>query len=416
MEKMIICGGRPLTGTVEIHGAKNSILPILAACVLCPDRCVITRCPEISDLHTAMRILEHLGCRAEMTGSALVVEPGVLDTTEIPADLMRQMRASVNFLGALLGRLGRCTLSLPGGCSLGSRPIDYHVAALAELGVVLEEDGDRLCFSWPKPRGGEIFLPFPSVGATENVVMAAVAVPDTVVLHNAAKEPEVVDLCRFLSSMGAAVEGVGTGTITIRGGRPLHGTAYAVLGDRIETATYLAMAAACGGRIRLKGTDAALLSPVLEVLRRAGCEIDVREREILLTSAGELCAVGEIETAAYPGFPTDAQAPVVAALLRARGETRVREQVFGSRFQYVEQLRKFGADISVSGSTALVRGVRELNPAEARATDLRGGAGVIIAGLQAAGQSTIENVHFVRRGYAELSENLQRLGAVVYDR
>lgn len=415
MERLIISGGRPLRGTVEIHGAKNSILPILAASVLCPERCVITRCPDILDVSAALEILGHLGCRAGLVGTSVVVDAKDAGKTDIPPHLMRKMRASVNFLGALLGRFGQGELSLPGGCSLGQRPIDYHIGALGALGVVLEEEGEILRFRWPRRYGGVVTLPFPSVGATENVVTAAVTIPEPVVLKNAAREPEVEDLCGFLKAMGAEISGAGTDTIYIQGGKPLSGTVYTVLPDRIETATYLAMAAACGGNITLKGTKAELLRPVLEVLARAGCGIAVNGKDICLTRQEPLKGVGAIETAAYPGFPTDAQAPVMAAMLRADGESIFRENIFCSRFQHAGQLRKFGADIEISGCTARVRGVEKLWGAEARATDLRGGAGVLIAALQAEGVSKIDDMFLVRRGYAELTENLQNLGAEVQE-
>ncbi len=280
----------------------------------------------------------------------------------------------------------------------------------------MEEEGEKLRFLWPKKRGGEITLPFPSVGATENVVLAATAVPGQVVLHNAAKEPEIVDLCRFLCAMGAEITGAGTETIVINGQKTLQGTVYTVMPDRMEAATYLAMAAACGGKVRLRGVEASHLAPVLDVFRRAGCGIEEKEKEIFLCSTGCLVSPGEIETAAYPGFPTDAQAPVMAALLRAEGKTVFRETVFSSRFQHVAELRKLGADISVSGSEAVVRGVKRLRGTDVLATDLRGGAGVIIAALQAEGQSTVDGICYVRRGYAELTDNLRKLGAKVTDR
>ena len=415
MEKLIICGGRPLSGTVDIHGAKNSALPILAACVLCPERCVITRCPAISDVNTAVEILTYLGCSAERMGTSVVVDASEANKTDVPQQLMEKMRASVNFLGALLGRFGACDLSLPGGCSLGERPIDYHIAALSVLGVTMEEDGGRLKFRWKKRRGGEITLPFPSVGATENVVMAALCVPEPVVLRGAAREPEVEDLCRFLGTLGADIGGIGSDTLTIRGGKPLHGGVYTVMPDRMEAATYLALGAACGGTIKLRGAEAEHLVPVTEVLRRAGCRIESEGKMICLSRNGPLCGAGYVETAAYPGFPTDAQAPVMAAMLRAEGETVFHETVFKSRFRHVHELRKFGAEIITNGSTAAVRGIKTLHGAAAAATDLRGGAAVLLAALQADGESSVEKLHFVERGYAELTENLRNLGAVLYE-
>lgn len=414
MEKLIICGGKPLRGTVEIHGAKNSVLPILAACVLCPQRCVITRCPDILDVAAAVEILQSLGCTAERVGGSAVVDAGCATETSVSGKLMERMRASVIFLGPLLGRFGEAELSLPGGCSLGKRPIDYHIAALGALGVRLQEQGNRLYFSWPEPRGGEVTLPFPSVGATENVILAATAVSQCVTLYNAAQEPEITDLCNFLTAMGAEISGAGTDTIYIHGGKPLHGVTYTVMPDRIETATYLAMTAACGGEILLKNAKAEHLKPVISTLKKAGCEIKTEEKNIYLKSAAPLHGVGLVETEAYPGFPTDAQAPLMAALLRAEGESLFRETVFQSRFHHVKQLKKFGADIELSESHALVRGTAVLQNTRAEATDLRGGAGVLIAALQAEGKSLIENAQYIRRGYADLEQNLSSLGAAVY--
>lgn len=382
---------------------------------MCPERCVITRCPEISDVSSAVEILRHLGCTAEQVGGSIVVDAAKASAGRISPSLMQKMRASVIFLGALLARFGRAELSLPGGCSLGNRPIDYHISALQQLGVCLSEEGNSLHFFWSEPHGGEITLPFPSVGATENVLLAASAVKEPVVLHNAAKEPEIIDLCGFLTVMGAEITGVGTDTLCVHGGKPLHGAAYAVVPDRIETATYLAMTAACGGDVLLKGARAEHLLPVIQILQKAGCEITAGEKSIRIQSTLPLHGVGLVETAAYPGFPTDAQAPLMAALLRAQGQSVLRETVFCSRFHHVPALQRFGADITVSDCDATVRGVASLRAADAEATDLRGGAGVLIAAMQAEGCSVIENMHFVRRGYAELEKNLLALGAAVYE-
>lgn len=415
MEKLTIYGGKPLYGSVEIGGAKNSILPILAASIICGDRCVITNCPEIADVDTAVEILTYLGCTAERHGSALVIDTAQACKADVPARLMEKMRASVNFLGALLGRFGACELSLPGGCSLGQRPIDYHISALSVLGVAMQEEGGRLKFLWPERCGGDVVLPFPSVGATENVVIAATCTPEKVVLKGAAKEPEVVDLCRFLCQMGADISGYGTDTITIYGGKPLCGTVYRVMPDRMEAATYLAMGAACGGEITLRGVVPEHLTAVTEVLRRAGCCIEIAEKQMTITRTGKLVGAGYIETETYPGFPTDAQAPVMAALLRAEGETVFRETIFSSRYQHIPQLRKFGAEIAVDGSVATVSGVSRLCGATAEATDLRGGAAVLVAALQADGVSRAENLHFVCRGYGNLTENLRKLNAEIYE-
>ena len=413
MAKLMVEGGRALYGTAEIHGAKNSVLPVLAASVLSCGRCVIARCPEITDVDAALQILTCLGGDWEKTGGTVVTDTARVSRAEIPAVLMETMRASIIFLGALLGRFRQCRLSLPGGCALGHRPIDYHLQALGALGVRVRQDGGQLLFDWPRPHGGVVQLPFPSVGATENVLLAAVTVDDETILRGAAREPEVVDLCDFLSAMGADLTGAGTDTLTIRGGKPLHGAVHCVVPDRIETATYLAAAAACGGDVLLRHTRHELLSPVLEVLEKAGCRITRGENTIRLERHDILQAVDGIQTGTYPAFPTDAQAPVLAALLRARGVSSLRETVFRERFQYLPQLRRFGAEVTVDGDAARVTGVKTLYGTSAAATDLRGGAGVLIAALQAEGESTVCNAELIGRGYAELIPGLRALGAEI---
>ena len=411
MERMLVRGGRPLSGTVRIHGAKNSALPILAATLLCPGRCVLADCPDILDVSAAEEILQLLGCRTERTGSCLVTDTSGAENAAIPRHVSGKLRASVNFLGALLARFGEGELAMPGGCVLGSRPVNFHLDALRQLGVETEETGGVLRFRWPQKRGGEVTLPFPSVGATENVLLAALAVPEPVILHGAACEPEVADLCRFLLSCGAEIEGTGTPLLTVRGGRELAGTAYRILPDRMESATYLCMTAACGGEVQLLHTDARLLRPVLDALKRAGCEITEQPHGIRLRSDTALHAMGTLRTSCYPGFPTDAQAPVMAASLLAEGETVLEETVFPERFRHVPELRKFGGDITVNGCSSSVRGVRMLHGARAEITDLRGGAGVLIAALAAKGESILTGTELLRRGYAELCENLLTLGA-----
>jgi len=413
MSELIVRGGSPLFGVLDIHGAKNSVLPILAATVLPASRCVVTRCPEITDVSAAGEILCCLGARFERTGGAVTVDSSSVENWCIPARLMEKMRASILFLGALLGRFRRAELTPPGGCALGLRPIDYHLQALQNLGVAVCEESGLLRFSWPDPHGGDVILPFPSVGATENLLLAAAAVEDETVIFGAAREPEVEDLCGFLSAMGAEITGAGTNTITVHGRENLCGTAYSVVPDRIEAATYLAMTAACGGCVRLRNTRPHHLQPVLQVLRRAGCRIHSTQNTITLERTAPLSGVGLVETAAYPGFPTDAQAPLLASLLKAEGESVFRETVFRERFQHIPQLIRFGGEIRVEADTAVVNGVQGLHGACAKATDLRGGAGVLIAALQAEGESTLQSAELIARGYGELLPNLRALGADV---
>lgn len=413
MEGLYIDGGRPLTGTVEISGAKNAALPILAATMIHGGVYTIHRCPDIADVALAGEIIETLGGRVERRGGSLVVDTRAARGDAIPGALMGKMRASVLFLGALLARFGRAALTAPGGCPLGRRPIDLHLDAMARLGasVVLQE-GAIFCEA-PCLHGAVIELLFPSVGATENVLLAAVSCKGTVVLQNAAREPEIADLIGFLQAMGAEIAGTGTDTLTIRGGAPLRETTYTVMPDRIEAATFLCACAGCGGEILLSGADGRHLGPVLDALTDAGCRVCRGRDTVTLQTQGRLRAVREIETAPYPGFPTDVQAPMMAALLRAQGESRFSETIFEKRFAHVAQLRRFGAEIEVVGAGARVRGVAALEPAQVEGTDLRGAAALVIAALQAPGESLVLGLGHLRRGYDRLEEKLLALGANV---
>ena len=414
MQTLAVRGGKPLYGTVSIHGAKNGVLPLLAATLRGHEPCTLSACPEITDVICAAEILRCLGCRVRRENDTISVEAVNASGICIPPELSRSMRGSAIFLGALLARHGCAELSAPGGCVLGERPIDFHIRALEVLGVVAESDGSVLRFRWPKRHGGVITLPYPSVGATENLMLAAVGVAEPVVIRGAAREPEIAELGRFLRAMGAELEGEGESVITLHGGKPLRGAEHRVLPDRIETATYLSMIAACGGDICLKNADAELLRPVVDVLEEAGCLILCENGEIRLRSDGELRGVGLVRAETYPGFPTDAQAPVTAALLRARGSSEIEDTVFPCRFRHIPELRKFGANIQTDGARAVIHGVRSLHSAEASATDLRGGAGVLIAALAAEGKSRIANAELLLRGYAALDISLQKLGAEVY--
>lgn len=413
MEALVIDGGRPLVGTVDIGGAKNAALPILAAAVIHGGVYRLDNCPQITDVALASQIIEALGGQVHRTGSLLQVDTTGVCRWEIPDVLMSKMRASVLFLGALLARFGRASLTMPGGCPLGRRPIDLHLQAVAQMGaeVTMQEQG--IVCEAPTLHGCCIDLPFPSVGATENVLLAATACRGTVTLRGAAKEPEIGDLIRFLQAMGAEITGQDTDVLTICGSSQLRAADHRILPDRMETATYLCMAAGCGGSVTLRQTDGRLLLPVLQVLEKAGCAVSVSEDEVMLAAPRQLRGVGEIETLPYPGFPTDAQAPVMAALLRAAGNTRFSEGVFCGRFGHVSQLRKFGADITRSGSSAQVRGVARLHGAQVEGCDLRATAALVAAALQAVGKSTVFGLNHLDRGYDNLEEKLRSLGAAI---
>ena len=412
MSAYLVEGGRPLDGSVRIHGAKNSVLPILAACLLVPGECVVRNCPDLSDVTASLDILRHLGCAVRREGDAVIVDASAPTGWDVPDDLMREMRSSVIFLGAVLGRMGQADLCAPGGCELGPRPIDLHLAAMRSLGAVIAEAGGGLHCTGGL-RGADIVFSLPSVGATENAMLAAVAAEGDTTITNAAREPEIVDLQQFLCAMGADVHGAGSSVITIRGGKRLHGGAYAVMGDRIVAATYLAAAASAGGTVEVTGVDWRHLSTVTAVLAEAGCTLTSTPERILLRCQAPLRGVRPVRTAPYPGFPTDAQAPLMAALCKGTGCSVFVENIFESRYRHVDELCRMGADIRVEGRVAVVYGVPRLHAAQVRSTDLRGGAALVVAALGAEGESIVTGIHHVERGYQDLPGDLRLLGASV---
>ena len=414
MSAYLVEGGNRLQGTAWVHGAKNSVLPILAATILCPGESVVHNCPDLSDVRASIAILEHLGCRVERAGDTVTVDASALTGRDVPDALMREMRSSVIFLGAILARLGEAVMSFPGGCELGPRPIDLHLAAIRSLGAQVREQGGELhCSAAGGLAGCEITFSIPSVGATENAMLCACGAEGVTVICNAAREPEIVDLQGFLRAIGAKVHGAGSSVITVEGGVPLHGGSYAVMGDRIVAATYLAAAASAGGTVEVTGVDYRHLSTVSAVLREAGCDVQSGAESIRLRRDGPLQGVRPVRTAPYPGFPTDAQAPLMAALTRGKGCTVFVENIFESRYRHVDELSRMGADIRVEGRVAVVYGVPRLHGAQVRATDLRGGAALAVAALGAEGRSELTGVHHIDRGYQSLEGDLRRLGAEI---
>lgn len=413
MKHLLVSGGRPLHGEVHIQGAKNSVLPILAATVLHSGISVLENCPHLSDVEIAVSILHELGAKTVWQGHTLTVDATTLECCAVPETLMRKMRSSVIFLGALLARFGEAELFYPGGCQLGPRPIDLHLRALGELGAEITVEGGAIRAAAKKLRGAELTLDIPSVGATENAILAATAAEGVTVIRNAAREPEIVDLQRFLRSLGVRIRGAGSSSITIEGLAPLHDGHHRVMPDRIVAATYMAAGAACGGEIRLIGAEEKRLLTVLTPLRAAGCEIDCDRDGISLRRERPLQAVPPIRTAIYPGFPTDAQAVLMAALLKSHGATVFVENIFENRYRHVDELVRMGADIRVEGRVAVVYGVEKLKGADLRCTDLRGGAALAIAALHAEGESTLHEIHHIERGYEDLAGDLTALGAAV---
>ena len=414
MSALYIEGGHRLSGTVSVHGAKNSVLPILAATILSGSVSVIHNCPPLTDVDASIAILRNLGCVVTRDGTDVTVDSGPMDRCGVPERLMREMRSSVVFLGAILGRMGCAELSMPGGCELGPRPIDLHLAALGEMGAQIDSKGGSLSCVCPRGlHGRELVLSIASVGATENIMLAACLAEGMTVISNAAREPEIVDLQNYLRAAGAEVSGAGSSTVVIQGGKPLHEAEHTVIADRIVAATYLSAAAAAGGEIELTGVERRNMLPVLEAYRRAGCEIHTWPDRIRMICPGRLDGVRPIRTAPYPGFPTDAQPPVLAALCNTRGTSVFVETIFQNRFRHCGELLRMGADIRVEGKVAVVCGVEHLHGAAVHAPDLRGGAALVVAALGAEGESRITGLSHIDRGYTSLERDLEGLGAVI---
>ncbi len=413
MSVMYLRGGRPLEGELTVHGAKNSVLPILAACLLAGGPVTLSNCPKLTDVTTALDILRRLGCKAEQEGHRIVVDPTGAEGNAISEKQMQAMRSSIIFLGPLLARMGEAHLTYPGGCELGPRPIDLHLAAIRAMGCGITEDHGIHCAG--RPAGGEVYLSIPSVGATENAMLCAVGASGVTTISNAAREPEIGDLQSFLNSLGARVRGAGSSTITVEGGRPLSGGEFHIMGDRIVAATLLSAAAAAGGRVRLSGVDWRHLATVLSVFHQAGCRVESRLEYVELERdrAIALRGVPTVRTAPYPGFPTDAQAPVMAALAVSQGCTLFVETMFDSRYRHVPELIRMGADITTEGRVALVRGVERLHGAKVEAHDLRGGGALAAAALGAEGVTVLSGLSHIDRGYEGLETMLQCLGADV---
>lgn len=413
MSVMYLRGGTPLEGELAVHGAKNSVLPILAACLLARGPVTLHNCPRLTDVTAALDILRHLGCRVEQVGHTITVDPTRAVGNTISEEQMRAMRSSIIFLGPLLARTGEAHLTYPGGCELGPRPIDLHLSAIRAIGCEVVEERGIHCQG--RPQGGEVQLPLPSVGATENAMLCAVGASGCTTISNAAREPEIGDLQNLLNSLGAHIRGAGSSTITIEGGRKLSGGEYTVMGDRIVAATLLSGAAAAGGRVRLCGVDWRHLATVLSVFHQAGCRVESKLEYVELERDREipLKGVPTIRTAPYPGFPTDAQAPVMAALAASQGCTLFVETMFDSRYRHVPELIRMGADITTEGRVALVRGVEQLNGASVEASDLRGGGALAAAALGAEGTTILSGLNHIDRGYEELEKMLRALGANV---
>ena len=414
MEKIVINGGQPLYGDIDVSGAKNAAVAVVYACLLVKEKIVLENIPPIVDVSVSLEILKSMGVKVKMLKKDVVE----IDATEVrqgssPADLVRRMRASYYLIGAELGRFGKASVDYPGGCDFGVRPIDQHIKAFTALGADVVVDNGRIeATTQNGMQGTEVFFDVVTVGATMNLMIAAACAEGTTVIENAAREPHVVDLANFLNSCGANIKGAGTGTIKIKGVKELHGCTYAIIPDMIEAGTYMIAAAATGGKMKIKNIIPKHLESVTAKLREMGVAVSEGDDYIIVGAVPELKRVN-IRTLPYPGFPTDMQPQMCVLLCLAKGVSLLNEGVWDSRFRYVEELKRMGANIKVDGKTAVVEGVERLSPAKVRAVDLRAGAAMIIAGLATKGKTEIEDIHFIERGYDNVVGKLAAVGASI---
>ncbi|MDK1022010.1 MAG: UDP-N-acetylglucosamine 1-carboxyvinyltransferase [Candidatus Hydrogenedentes bacterium] len=410
MDQILVRGGNPLRGSVNIRGAKNSVLPLMAASLLAEEPCVLHNVPCLHDVFSMDKVLTEIGVRVDFTGQSMTLDPTTAESREAPYELVRKMRASFFILGPMLARFGEARVSLPGGCAIGSRPVDIHLKGFEALGVsICIEDGYVVAKG--RPKGANVGLDYPSVGATENLLMAATLGDGVTRLINVAREPEIVDLAKFLNSMGAQISGAGTDLITIVGVDSLSGTEHEVIADRIETGTFLIAGLATGGDVTACNTNAEHLEQFVDKLREMGAEIEVSGSKIRATAPNGLKAV-DVSTGPYPGFPTDLQAQIMALMCVVQGTSIIKECVFENRFMQVAELSRMGADIEVEGNSAVIRGVSSLSGAPVMASDLRASASLIIAGLIASrGETMVSRVYHIDRGYERIEERLASLGA-----
>lgn len=411
MDRFKIKGQRKIEGEILLQGAKNSALPILASCVAVKGECVIHNCPRLSDVDAAIEILKHLGCKVERENNTVCVDSRDIKRFDIPQNLMHAMRSSIVFLGPLLSRCKKARIYAPGGCDIGLRPIDLHLSAMQKMGAEIKEEHGIINFECTQLIGTKIVLSFPSVGATENIIIAAATAEGTTEIINAAREPEIKDLIRFLNSCGAKIKDLGEGQIAIEGVRFLHSTEHRVIPDRIAASAFMAGAGITGGEIHIKRIEPMHLLPVISCFEEAGCKISYDRDSLFLKAPKELRRVKTVRTMPYPGFPTDSQAIVMAMLSVAKGTSMIIENIFENRFRHVSELKKLGAKISVEGKVAVVEGTPVLKGAKVVSPDLRGGGALVTAALCAQGETIIENVSLIDRGWQNIEKDLRSLGA-----
>ncbi|MBQ7596430.1 MAG: UDP-N-acetylglucosamine 1-carboxyvinyltransferase [Clostridia bacterium] len=412
MDSLVIKGKKRLGGTAEVHGAKNSALPLLAASAAVGGECVFHNIPDLSDVRATLKILRSLGCFVDMENGTALCDSTLLCENEISHSLMRVLRSSFIFMGALLSRTGKASMCTPGGCEIGLRPVDIHLSAFEQMGISVNyENGRIICEADSGIRGADIDLPIPSVGATENIMIAASRADGVTYIRNAAREPEIEDLSGFLNACGAKISGAGESTIVIEGVEKLHPAEYTVMPDRIEAASFLACAAVTGSDLLVKNTVRGHLNAVISVFEQAGCRFSFEENGIYIKSPPRLRKMKTVRTMPYPGFPTDCQAVIMAMASIANGTTIINENIFENRFSHAGELNRMGADITVSGKTAIVNGVRNLYGANVKATDLRGGMALVLAGLAAYGETNIDSICYIDRGYEKIERSLSLIGA-----
>lgn len=413
MSKFIIEGGKKLEGEVKISGSKNAALPIIAATILNGGKTTLYNVPDIQDVQTMFEIITNIGGKVTKKHNKIIINTSNIHTYEIPDNLMRQMRSSVILAGALIGKYHQARFSYPGGCEIGARPIDLHLKGFEKLGIDIKEDHGEIVCNTSQIRGTQINLDFPSVGATENIILASCLGEGTTIITNAAKEPEIEDLIKYLNKMGAKIKGERTDRIEITGVKKLSEISYTIMPDRIEAGTYLVAGAITGGKVKLINVNPQHIEPILNKLEEANCKIIVEKNTVQIEAPKRIKAI-DIKTMPHPGFPTDMQSIFGALLSTAKGTSIITENIFESRYKYVHELNRMGAKIKVEGRTAIIKGTKKIQGANVVAYDLRGGAAIVLEALAAKGITKIDNIHYILRGYEKIEDKLRKLGAKIY--
>ena len=413
MSKLIIQGGKKLEGEVQISGSKNAALPIIAGTVLIKGKTTLYNVPNIQDVQTMFEIIKDIGGKVTKKNNKIIIDTSKIHTYEISENLMRKMRSSVILAGAIIGKYKKANFSYPGGCEIGSRPIDLHLKGFEKLGINIKEEYGEIICEADRIMGTQIHLDFPSVGATENIILASCLAEGVTVLTNAAKEPEIEDLVKFLNKAGAKIKGAGTDRVEIIGVKKLTEVSYNIMPDRIEAGTYLVAGAITGGNLKVTNLNSNHIEPILNKLEEAGCVLKIEKNTVEIKAPKRIKAV-DIKTMPYPGFPTDMQSIFGALLTTAKGTSIITENIFESRYKYVQELNRMGAKINVEGRTAVIKGTKRIQGAIVVASDLRGGAALVLEALVAKGVTQVDNVHYILRGYENIVDKLKNLGAKIY--